>query len=57
MSTAVLAGANMNEWIAQDLAEYINLAREHAVHVSKLRANRDHWRRQLLSSLLAMLLI
>ena len=50
MSTAVLAGANMNEWIAQDLPEYINLAREHAVHVSKLRANRDHWRRQLLSS-------
>lgn len=50
MSTAVLAGANMPEWIAQDRPSYINLAREHAARVSELRANRDHWRRQLQAS-------
>ena len=50
MSTAVLAGANMPEWIAQDRLGYINLAREHAARVSELRANRDHWRHQLQAS-------
>ena len=30
MSTAVLAGANMQEWIANDQDQYINLAREHS---------------------------
>ena len=50
MSTAVLAGANMPEWIAVDRAEYINLAREKAARVFELRANRGHWRRQLQAS-------
>lgn len=50
MSTAVLAGANMPEWIARDRAGYINLAREHSARVTELRANRDHWRRQLQAS-------
>ena len=50
MSTAVLAGANMPEWIAEDQDGYINLACEQAARVSELRANRAHWRRQLQSS-------
>ena len=50
MSTAVLAGANMSEWIATDRVQYINLACEYASRVSELRAKRDHWRRQLQTS-------
>ena len=50
MSTAVLAGANMPEWIAKDRLEYIKLAREHGARVSELRANRDRWRHQLQGS-------
>ena len=50
MSTAVLEGANMPEWIAKDRAGYINLAREQAARVSQLRNDRQHWRRQLVSS-------
>ena len=52
MSTAVLAGANMPEWIAQNRAGYIKLAQEHATRVLELRANRDSLRRQLQASLL-----
>ena len=47
MSTAVLAGANMSEWIATDRVQYISLACEYASRVSELRTKRDHWRRQL----------
>ena len=50
MSTSVLAGANMQEWIAKDRLEYIKLAREHGARVVELRANRDRWRRQLQAS-------
>ena len=50
MSTSVLAGANMPEWIAQDRSGYINLAREHAARISQLRDNRDSWRIQLQAS-------
>ena len=52
MSTAVLSGADMPEWIAQDRSSYINLAREQAARVSELRVNREHWRCQLQGSLL-----
>ena len=47
MSTAVLAGANMPEWIAQDRLRYIELASEQAARVNELRTNRDHWRTNL----------
>ena len=57
MSTAVLSGAKMSEWIAQDRAGYIKLACEHATRVSELRANRGVWRRKLQESPLVMLLI
>ena len=50
MSTAVLTGANMPEWIASDQLGYIKLACEHAANLSHLRANRDHWRYQLQAS-------
>ena len=50
MSTAVLAGANMPEWVAEDRAGYIKLACENASRVAELRANREHWRRQLKAS-------
>ena len=45
MSTAVLAGANMPEWIAEDRPGYINLA-VNTRPGCLVRANRDHWRRQ-----------
>ena len=50
MSTAVLAGANMPEWIAKDRSSYINLAIENAACISELRDNRAHWRYQLQGS-------
>ena len=50
MSTSVLAGANMPDWIAHNCTEYINLAREHSLHLNELRANRERWRSQLLES-------
>ena len=50
MSTAVLAGANMSEWIAQDSSSYIDLAIENAACISALRDNRAHWRYQLQDS-------
>ena len=50
MSTAVLVGANMPEWIAQDRAGYIRLACEHAAQLSNLRSTRANWRRHLAAS-------
>ena len=50
MSTAVLSGANMFDWIAEDRDHFIRLAREHAARVLELRANRCHWRIQLQNS-------
>ena len=50
MSTAVLTGASLPEWIASDQPGYIKLACEHAANLSHLRANRDHWRHQLQAS-------
>ena len=54
VGASVLAGANMQEWIAKDRLEYIKLAREHGARVVELRANRDRWRRQL-QAMLGML--
>ena len=36
MSTSVLAGADMPEWIADDYAGYISIARQQAARVSDL---------------------
>jgi predicted O-linked N-acetylglucosamine transferase (SPINDLY family) len=50
MSTAVLSGAGMDEWIAVDAAAYIALAQLHAAALKELRANRQQWRMRLQAS-------
>lgn len=50
MSTAVLSGAGMDEWVAADAAAYIALAQLHAATLKELRANRQQWRKRLQAS-------
>ena len=50
MSTAVLRGANMHEWVAKDLTHYKQLALHFASDLSYLRNNRNMWRNQLINS-------
>ena len=50
MSTAVLSGVGMFEWIAHSEVEYVRLAIEHASRVLELRNNRQHWRDKLMGS-------
>ena len=50
MSTAVLKGVGMSDWIAQDEQDYVRLASEHASRISQLRNDRERWRYQLQKS-------
>ena len=50
MSTAVLEGCGLNEWVAEDEHSYVNLAVEHAANLKQLREGRDRWRHQIRSS-------
>ena len=50
MSTAVLSGAGMDDWVAADAPAYIALAQLHAAALKELRANRQQWRRRLQAS-------
>ena len=50
MSTAVLSGVNMFDWIAQDEQEYVRIATEHAIACSQIRQNREQWRTRLQDS-------
>ena len=50
MSTAVLSGAGLNDWIALTHQEYVRLATEHAIRVSELRNNRSLWRNAIKNS-------
>jgi len=50
MSTAVLAGAGLPEWIAADGHSYVALAQRMAADVASLRANRAQWRQKLQAS-------
>ncbi len=50
MSTAVLAGAGLPEWIAADATSYVALAQRMAADVASLRASRAQWRQTLQSS-------
>lgn len=50
MSTAVLQGAGLDEWISASQQQYIELACAQAEQLQGLRSRRDHWRRQLQSS-------
>ena len=50
MSTAVLEGCNMQDWIASDENSYVQLAVERAANLNQLRTSRDQWRHQIQSS-------
>jgi len=50
MSTAVLHGALLPEWVCPSPEAYLSLACAQAEQLQGLRSRRDHWRRQLQSS-------
>jgi len=50
MSTAVLNGALMPEWVSYSVEAYLDLACAQADQLQALRSRRDHWRTQLQSS-------
>jgi protein O-GlcNAc transferase len=50
MSTAVLTGAGLTDWIAADSNGYVALAQQYSADLNTLRANRAQWRQQLLAS-------
>ena len=50
MSTAVLEGCGLNDWVAHDEDSYVKLAVEHAGNLKQLRSGRDRWRHQVRSS-------
>jgi len=50
MSTAVLAGAGLPEWIAASGHSYVALAQRMAADVASLRASRAQWRQKLQAS-------
>ena len=50
MSTAVLAGAHLDEWIAESEDDYLEKAKKAGQQLSFLRKNRLHWRRKLQQS-------
>ena len=50
MSTAVLEGCNLQDWIAVDDSSYVQLAIQHATNLQQLRDKREHWRHQIQSS-------
>ena len=50
MSTAVLEGCGLSDWVASDERSYVQMAVEQSARVNQLRANRDRWRHQLQSS-------
>ena len=50
MSTAVLEGANLCDWIANDINHYVELAINNASRLISLRSSRDSWRKQIVNS-------
>ena len=52
MSTAVLNGCGLHDWVAMNERSYLNLAIEHSNDLKYLRANRDLWRHKIQTSLL-----
>ena len=50
MSTAVLAGAELDDWIADSEEDYLYKAIEAAQQLSSLRNNRGEWRQRLVQS-------
>jgi predicted O-linked N-acetylglucosamine transferase (SPINDLY family) len=47
MSTAVLQGVGLHDWVATSEDHYLQLAIAQAQNLQSLRSRRDHWRRQL----------
>lgn len=47
MSTAVLQGVGLHDWVATSENHYLQLAIAQAQNLHSLRSRRDHWRRQL----------
>ena len=47
MSTAVLEGCGLQEWITTDERSYVQLAVEQSANYVQLRANRCRWRKQI----------
>ena len=52
MSTAVLEGCGLGDWVAIDERSYVQLAKEQSANVHQLRANRWRWRQQIQASAL-----
>ena len=50
MSTAVLEGCGLQDWIAVDESSYLELAVEQAANLQHLRANRNYWREKIKTS-------
>lgn len=50
MSTAVLEGAGLPEWIAHNPDHYLEICRNAAADISRLRTIRARWRDQLITS-------
>jgi len=50
MSTAVLEGCGLQDWVAADDSSYVQLAMEQAANINQLRDCRDRWRLQIKSS-------
>ena len=50
MSTAVLNGCGLQDWVANDESSYLRLAIEQAANLQHLRASRDYWRHKVQSS-------
>lgn len=47
MSTAVLAGSELDDWIANSEANYLSIAVQAAEQITSLRGTRAHWRSKL----------
>ena len=50
MSTAVLLGCGLSDWVAADERSYLQLAVDQAANLSQLRGSRDRWRQQIKTS-------
>ena len=50
MSTAVLRGAGLPDWVCPSKAAYVQWAQAQAQQLQQLRSSREHWRRQLVAS-------
>ncbi len=50
MSTAVLRGAELDNWCTQSTDEYVDMAVENAQHIQSLRSSRSSWREKVRQS-------